>query len=132
MTSKRSASFSMTGSMTGAPLAPCRKMSGMPLPTQRESVRQPMSWTVWSVNGMVHAAAGDTGFGDDRRDLGKVHRRHDMSAGDAGNVGQPVQHLDADLAPLELGVGRALEALDERVGDDRAEELVAHPARRFR
>src|SRR5439155_8166785 len=90
----------------------------------------PSTSTKWSVNGMSELAAGDAGLGDDRRNLGKVHRRHDMRAGDAGDFGEPVQHLDADLASFAPRVGGFLEARNMRVRDDRAEELLTHPARR--
>src|SRR5690349_15484505 len=87
---------------------------------------------VWSVNGMGKRPPGDAGFSDDRRDLAEVHRRHDVRAGHAGNVGELAQYLDANLAPFALRIARAFEALDEALGDDRAVELVAHPARRAR
>src|SRR2546422_1584430 len=131
-TSKRCASFSMNGSTTGAPLAPCRKTSGAPLPPRRKCVRQPSIATVWSVNGMGELATGDAGLDDHRGDLGEVHRRHDVRAGDAGNLGELAQHFDADRAPLTLRVGRVFQARDVGIRDDGAEELFAHPACRAR
>jgi hypothetical protein len=55
-----------------------------------------------------------------------------VRAGDAGNLRQLLQQLDADPRPLLFRVRRLLEALDDGVGDQRAEQLLAHPACRAR
>src|SRR5207244_10244851 len=129
-TSKRVASFSMKGSTAGSPLAPGRNTSGRPLPPRRTCSLQPSTSRKLSVNGMREFAAGDAGLDDHGRNLSEVHRRHDVRAGDSGNLGEAAQHLDADLAPLALRVRRVLQPRDVRIRDDGAEELLAHPARR--
>ena len=55
-----------------------------------------------------------------------------MGAGDAGDLRELLQQLGADADALAPRVRRPFEPIDDRVGDDRAEELLLHPARRAR
>src|SRR4051812_30513316 len=66
----------------------------------------------WSVPDSSSPAlfAGDPGFLDHDRDFGEVHRRHDVRAADAGNVGELLKHLDADPAAFALRIGGLLKA----------------------
>ena len=91
----------MNGMIAGAPLAPCRKSSGSPAPPRRRCVLQPSTSTKLSRE--AHAACAFFSTPDSSiaaGDLGEVHRRHDVRAGDAGDVGELLQHLDADPAAL--------------------------------
>ena len=69
--------------------------------------------------------------GDDARESSLVRRRHHVDARDPGNARQLLDQLDADALALCRRIGRALEPLHERVGNDRAVEVLLHPARRL-
>src|SRR5207245_8052159 len=75
-------------------------------------------------------AGGEPGPGNHFRNHRRVPWCHDMSAGDASDLLQLVEQLDADAHAFGAWVAGLLEPRDDTVGDDRAEQMRAHPARR--
>src|SRR5215472_14600462 len=82
--------------------------------------------------GAASSLARDARGGDHLGNGAGVLWRHDVGTGNARRLLELLQQLDADLGALALGVGGALETLDDRLGHDRAEKLLAHPPRRAR
>ena len=71
------------------------------------------------------------GVADHIGDRRLVARRHDVHAGNAGNGGELAHQVEAEPAALGGGIARRLQPRDRRVGNDGAEQLLAHPARRL-
>src|SRR6185437_13394282 len=69
---------------------------------------------------------------DDNRHRGVVVRRHDVAAVDLRDLAERGDRLDADAAAFGQRIARAFHARDEGVRNDRAEQLLLHPARRLR
>ena len=60
-----------------------------------------------------------------------VAGRHDVDAGNVRHVRQFAHHVDADATAFRRRIARALQAINQRVGNDGTEQFLLDPARRL-
>ena len=82
------------------------------------------------VPGQLDGAARTRGEGaklaDDWRQRGGIERCHQMHPGNARYLLHLLHQLDADSTPLESLIRDPLQALDQRIGDDRTVQTVSY------
>src|SRR5215467_9156995 len=73
------------------------------------------------------SSANTAKLGDDFRNRMLISGRHYMGAGNSGDLRKFLQQIDADALSFFFRIVGALESRDQRVRNERAGKVIAHP-----